>query len=187
MDEDNLWNEVKSLERAVYVLLQRVKAHLPPEDPLCVVLTDAWRTTQALLEPYPPAPTGWQELCLALRHLQTAKAAYEGQPATLRRKLLNGWPLGGRAPDGEEVIAKLRGAPVARVLKISLSSAGETQGIEFVPHPRRADVTVQILEGTTKEEAVAQLRKVLERLDQDWNSLLQAGGEARRGPPARKV
>jgi hypothetical protein len=172
--ESRLRDEVEELRRAVVWLWRRLEPRLPLGDPLRVVLEAALGATNWLDFEHAPEAAHQQAWGAALRHLQTAKAAYEGQPEALRREWLNGWPPGMPTPGREEVLAELRGLPVVRVLDISSSSDGKVWGMHFVPDRHQADVTVQILEGTTKVEALTQLRNVLEWLDRDWDDALQA-------------
>ena len=162
--------EVLDVRVVVERLHNQVEPHLPPGDPLRVVLEAALRATDWLGEvDYDgPVQLNRQACVAALRHLLTAKAAYEGQPEPLRREWLNGWPPGGPTPDREKVLADLRG-PVERVLTISSSSAGKVWEMDFVLWQYHGDVTVQILEGTTKQEALAQLRNLLEGLESGWD------------------
>jgi hypothetical protein len=169
--------EAQELHAEVLETYRRLAPKLPPRHPLFLVFKKAMEETGWLCEDEPEEP-GEQGLEVALLWLRTAKAAYDGLPTAVRRQWLSGWPLTLPAPDRENLLTRLRAAPIERVLRVENvpTNDGDDQlaTLEFSFRPRGcADVVVEVLEGTTKEEAVAALLRIVECFGGHWENCLK--------------
>ena len=108
-------------------------------------------------------------------HGQLSLDAINGQPEPIWRKLMNSWSRPRWRPGADELG---EASNVELVLDVTARQADETSSgavLDAVTDFRRRDdpppVRIEILEGTSKEAAVALIRAAVEKLDQEWEHL----------------
>jgi hypothetical protein len=108
-------------------------------------------------------------------HGQVSLDAINGQPEPIWRKLMNGWKRPSFRPGADELRTE---SNVELVLDVTARQADETSSgavldarTDFKLRDDPPPVRIEILEGTSKVAAVALIRAVVEKLDQEWEHL----------------
>jgi hypothetical protein len=111
-------------------------------------------------------------------------AALNGLPPGIQGSLLGGWVPDEHPSSQEALLDYYAAGCVARVLDVrvhapdSLDDPPCVRGdVHYVLRHTKAPVTVEIADGTTKEEARAMLTPALEWIDSRWEHALSAAGD----------